>query len=250
MTDSVRATTDEYKLDNPAGRLGVFLERFFSTPGNSIGERVAKIYHLDAEDRPRQFECLAQVLALPDEIHNAILSRPDIPDTFLLIVDEVKPLFNLFLGLQNGIPINQGPASTLFGMLRLCSDALSRQSEPPIAPDDRENLRQSILDLIEQVRNAEAGDPQLLEFLLSELHRLLYALDAYELTGIEGLRRAYAAVVGEVQIMRPLVEDTPPNRNLVARFADVCQKYGSLVNLASAAALGTQTFFAAIGPHR
>ncbi|MBY8888058.1 hypothetical protein K7472_24920 [Streptomyces sp. PTM05] len=238
-------------LDNPAGRLHALLlelhRRHSQSPQGALAwDALAAITVPQyGASSPEAVVALAQVLALPMEIRDAVAAftvddvdemehllehLDEVESALALMTNRGQNLQQFFIKFAPGCDV---PRSAAVGRLSTCSRALrSYRPEPVISAEDLSRIEQAITSLMSDVAEMEL-EPDARILLLRHLHAMLRAVHQVRITGCAPLEESLDAFVGAL-VRQPTAVAQLEDRGVLPRLT----KLGQMINAAVAVANG------------
>ena len=230
-------------LDNPAGRLALFLQnlrttelRTPATGNNGPWDNLAHLLGADRGDTARTLSLMAAVTDLPNQIEFWITNCPDISDKFISLLSDVREfLRNLLSNMQSNLMM---PQENLITTMELISDQLHRYAPEPVPDSDELSaVRKEVQDLYLSIRSSEI-DSDLASFLSDRIRSLLAAIDDFQISGVDAIRTAINETIGDIYV-RVSVGDISETDEEVKKFGghlmDILNKLSALINIPAAA---------------
>jgi hypothetical protein len=191
------------KLNNPAARLHALLskakkggEQYRQKPAT---ESWAMLLNVPTDNQALMLKRLGGVMELPLNIKTRTENLADVDqDLFLRWLPKVEEAFraNHLAGGFHGF-IDKIDDTTLYGIEHCAALLSNRDPEAEITPEELENLKLQVEEMIKEMVDAEM-DPDLKKFLLKHLFAIRNAIDEYQVFGSKPLVTAFGEVVAAV----------------------------------------------------
>lgn len=212
--------TSEY-TDNPAGRLWLFL-KYVIDRGTNVSQNagltfraVFTEYFGEGIDDAEYFSKISSVMRLPVDIREqaTALERTLIPASILLRpLPAVQSFLSSHADGRHNVHRNLDTITDgVLNDLETCSHVLSSAHLAPNPSDETRNeVREAVSELISALLRDETLPVEIRRVMLRYAHRIVIALDEYNLRGPEAIAEANDALKGFVQanaaVIRPKVD--------------------------------------------
>lgn len=225
-------------LDNPAGRLHeLLIELHRATPreqNNAAWNAWVGILTPPETpvDSPEAVAAIARLLELPAAVRAAVAAldpdKVDEDEKAELVEDLDKIETGLRLTTQQSHPVKQifapfapsgdVPRSAAVRTLKMCARKLHRLApEPMTSADDLDRLAESVVELMQEVQDADLS-PKTKALLLRHLHLLLQAIHSVRITGIVVLEERMDAFSAALVVRQPEAGEELLQSSVIGRF--------------------------------
>lgn len=229
-------------LDNPAGRLWLFLKHVVERASaatdrnNPTFKQVFTDYFGAEDDEPLYYARISAIMQLPVDVRDRVESLTHSPLPAEMLIRPL-PTVQTFLTAHaagrhsikgNALTITDGVLNDLEG----CSHILSRSSSTARLDETKiASIRESVDSLIASINLDDSLPVTLRRIILRYAHRILVAIDEYNLRGPEAIAEANDALIGI----------THTNADILRRKPDIWDKIEratTIVTLALAVSTG------------
>lgn len=175
---------------------------------------------------------VSKVMCLPSLISDEIEQIKGLDsDIYLGWVGDLKKAYKRISFGNAFSDFSSALSDSLMSSLRICAIELENSSkrDQTLSANDLDEIRDELCTLLDKITAADL-DPELSDYLLDHLDKLIESIEDYLITGIVGIERVLHQIIGSSRANPKTAKDVRESE-LGKKFISLCGKAYTLLNL-------------------